>query len=98
MADSDILRPRSVRYKNKPFEYFGFVKDVPCLKLNPFDGTYSLLKKIQVEVVDKTNRAIVDAIVKEAREAGVTDLYLLDKQFILEAITEKMEREGKKNG
>lgn len=98
MTDPDILKPGSVQYKNKPLEYFGFVKDVPCLELNPFDGTYSLLTKIKVEVIDKTDRAIVDAIVKAAREAGVADLYLLDKQFILEAITEKMEREGKKNG
>lgn len=98
MVDSDILKPGSVQYKSQPLEYFGFVKDVPCLELNPLDGTYSLLKKIQVEVIDKTDRAIVDTIVKAAREAGVTDLYLLDKQFIIEAITEKMEREGKKNG
>lgn len=51
-------------------------------------------KKIHAEMVDMNDKVIVDAIINGAVEAGITDLYLLNKQFILDAIREKMERDG----
>lgn len=42
------------------------------------------------EVCDLADDAIRDAVVKAAQEAGITELYLLDKQFILEAIRDKL--------
>ena len=42
------------------------------------------------EVCDLADDAIRDAVVKAAQEAGITELYLLDKTFILEAIREKL--------
>ena len=33
-------------------------------------------------------------IVNLARENGITDLFVLDKKFVLDALKEKMEREG----
>ena len=44
-----------------------------------------------------TDAAIVAAILAAARAEGVTDLYLLDKTFILDAIREKKEREKPKS-
>lgn len=46
------------------------------------------------ETCDMADQAIVDAVVKAAQEAGITQLYLLDRDFVLEAIREKLEREG----
>lgn len=40
------------------------------------------------------NNYIMDEIVKMCREHGITDLYVLNRDFILEAIREKMEREA----
>ena len=49
---------------------------------------------IHAEVVDAVDQEIVSAIFKAAREAGVTDLILIDKEFILSAIQHEMERRG----
>lgn len=42
------------------------------------------------EVCDTVDNAIRDAVVDAARKAGITELYLLDKTFILEAIRDKL--------
>lgn len=42
------------------------------------------------EVCDVADKAIVDAVVDAAQKAGITQLYLLDKDFISEAIREKL--------
>ena len=42
------------------------------------------------EVCDMADNAIRDAIVDAAQKAGITELYLLDKTFILEAIRDKI--------
>lgn len=58
-----------------------------------FDGGYKITEKIMVRAVDMIDKLITDEIIRIAEEAGVTELYLPDKQFIAEAIREKMERE-----
>lgn len=60
------------------------------------DSLYSVTHKLQTELIEAEEKNIVDAICAAAKEAGVTDLYLLDKKFIFEAIQEKQERERNK--
>lgn len=54
------------------------------------------VRRIQAIAVERAamelDNEICRASIEAAREAGITDLYLLDKQFIAEAIREKMER------
>lgn len=50
-----------------------------------------IVAKIKAEVADMTDDAIVDACVKAAREDGISDLYLLDKKFVLDAIRDKIQ-------
>ena len=69
-------------------------------QVNPelLDGCLSYTSSILAKVTDMANKAIVSAIIETAKECGVTDLFLIDKKFIIEAITEKMERlKGEKN-
>ena len=54
---------------------------------------FTVTERICAEAVDIQNEAIVAACIRAAREAGITQLYLLDKQFVAEAIREKIERE-----
>ena len=62
------------------------------------DGTMVELRmKIAAVVEDTTDAAIVEAVIAAARAEEVTDLYLLDKTFILDAIREKLERENPKS-
>ena len=37
---------------------------------------------------------IMDEVIKMCKENGITDLYVLNRDFILSAIKEKMEREA----
>ena len=61
------------------------------------DGTMAELpQKIAAAVEDATDKAIVAAVLAAARAEEVTDLYLLDKTFIMDAIREKKERENPK--
>jgi len=64
------------------------LKDVDTDHDNPMHIT----TRLYADVVDMTNNTIVDACVKAARHAGINDVYLLDKQFVLDAIREKIER------
>ena len=52
-----------------------------------------ITKRIMAEVADLTDAVMVDAILRACQSEGITDLYLIDKKFIIEAITEKLERE-----
>ena len=46
------------------------------------------------KAADFFDQTVTDAIAKMAREEGITTLVLLDKEFVVAAIREKMEREG----
>ena len=48
---------------------------------------------IAAKVADMTDSAIVEAIIEFAQKEGIADLYLMDKRFVMEALTEKLERE-----
>ena len=54
--------------------------------------TGTITANIVARVVEKTDEVIVDAIIKEAAADGVTDLFLIDKEFIMTAIQNEMER------
>lgn len=52
----------------------------------------TITANIVARVVEKTDEVIVDAVVKEAAAEGVTDLFLIDKEFIMTAIKNEMAR------
>ena len=54
--------------------------------------TYSLINKIEAEVVEMHDDVIVQACIDKAKEEGVHDLYLLDKEFVIDALREKIQR------
>lgn len=53
-------------------------------------------KRLAAQAVELANEAVASAIIEAAREAGISELYLIDKTFALEAIKEKLDRELKK--
>lgn len=59
--------------------------------LDPCDNPYTI-SKISAIVADMTDEAIYQAIIKMAREEGITDLYLMDKKFVFDALKEKLEK------
>ena len=52
------------------------------------------IQSISAVVADMTDKAIVQAALQYAKEAGITDLYMMDKQFLADAIREKLERKN----
>ena len=67
-----------------PFEHYRF-EVTP--KTNVNDGVYSVRQKVLAQCVDMVDDAIVQAVVDVAREEGISDLYLLDKTFVVNALT-----------
>lgn len=57
------------------------------------DPVGQITQKIIAQCRDLGDRAMVEACVECAKNEGFTDLYLLDRRFVTEALKEKMERE-----
>lgn len=58
-------------------------------EVNGVMATFS--KDILAKVVDTTDKAIVDAVIDFARSEGFTDVYLIDKTYIMAALESKQE-------
>lgn len=75
------------------------LRDVNPLKMD-LDAScdydmYKITGMISAKLVEYQEQVIHEAIVKEAIKDGVSDLYILDKRFVFDALREKMEREVK---
>ena len=76
-------------------EHFKYIR-LPVNDIYSADFT-SCYAKALAQLIDMTDTAIYDAIIATAIEEGITDLYLLDKKFVIEALREKLEREKEKH-
>ena len=56
---------------------------IDLLESNPVSN---LIQKIQVSMQENLEDAVCDAIAKEARAQGITDLFVLDKKRIMSAL------------
>lgn len=59
--------------------------------------TYTVYMELSAKVSDLADDACVEAAIEAAMDAGITDLYLMDKKFVLDALIEKMQREREKH-
>lgn len=55
----------------------------------PENSLYKIACSIHAQVIDTTDNAIVDACIKFARVEEMTDIYLLDRELVKEALLEK---------
>lgn len=70
-------------------------------ELNPSEldfDTNTFTQRILAHTLDMQEDAIVQACIRTAKDAGITDLFLIDKQFVIDALREKIEREKAKEG
>lgn len=58
------------------------------------DPGFIVRRNISVQFANMLDNELMTGIVNLARENGITDLFVLDKKFVLDALKEKMEREG----
>ena len=64
--------------------------------LKPTELDYSMMefiRKAAVRMASDFENFLADGIIEELKKEGYTDLYLVDRQFVLDAIKEKIERE-----
>lgn len=62
------------------------------LKETSFDmDECTIIRNISAQIVDMRDDAIVEACVDFAKQAGIHDLILLDKKFVLDALREKIQ-------
>lgn len=61
--------------------------------IGKIDGSLAFFvgERARAQVIDLTDQAIVEAVFEAARAEGINDLYLIDRDFILGAIRDKME-------
>lgn len=57
------------------------------------NGVYMMIRKVAAIFADQTDKLLMDAIIQEAIKIGIAELYVLNKDFIISAIREKMESE-----
>ena len=94
---SDAIKKSGISITQPKREYFKRVTLDDLAKVEEVtndvgDTTYSITQKISAQVIDMAEKVIVDAIINTAREAGINDLYLIDKEFIITAIKNEMNR------
>lgn len=58
----------------------------------PENSLYKIACSIHAQVIDTTDNAIVTACIKFAQAEEMTDIYLLDRDLVKEALTEKAAR------
>lgn len=59
-------------------------------KLSFTDCTYT--EKIWIKVVENVDKAIIQEIIRVAKQEGITDLYLIDEEFVRTALEREIAR------
>lgn len=92
------LEPKAVKWPFQRVELDRFIfKPIydEILQEQIGDGQYHQYeRRIACQLIDMDDRAVYDAAIRAAYEAGIDIVYLMDKQFVLDALREKLEREG----
>ena len=83
-------------YKGHPFQHFK-LNNASIEESNQEREIYKLHEKIAANCMNLVDNEIVKAVVKAASEEGITDLILMDKDFVMRAIKNELERYYKEN-
>ena len=61
------------------------------------DEVYKIRQSLAVQMVNMADKLILKNIIAYAKEVGITDLYLLDKEFVRTALLHEVERRRENN-
>lgn len=86
---------RTVTFRKYPLGYYRpeFTVEEPDWSKDPFEDFARAVMEQKVKAIDTLDQKMVEACIQAAQEEGVC-LTLIDKKFVVDAIREKMEREG----
>ena len=100
----DKLKPKSVKWPFQrvaiPGEHAGGLTrvsfDFGRMRIGGSMGDLGVaadMKRIEARAIDMEDRAVYDEVIRTAREVGIDVLYLMDRQFVVDALREKLERD-----
>ena len=78
--------------KKFPYTLEKFNMNAPEIKF--VDGSLKIEEKIVAQCVEMADEAIVKAVIDCAKENGITQLYLLDKDFVVTALQDAIKKYG----
>ena len=61
-------------------------------------GIFSVSEKIYADCIDMKENAVFDAVVRCAKDFGFTEAFLLDREFVLAALTDAAKKWRADNG
>ena len=79
--------PRKFDYK-EPIRNFSFPENIKTMGSH---AIFSMFESFAVKAVEMQDEMIVKECVDAAKELGITHMTLVDKQFVLDAIREKLD-------
>lgn len=69
--------------------------DLEFVEDNPLTSTVCKIQEsVMVKIVKMLDKLLVDAVIDYAKDNGVSHLYLMDEKFVLDALKEKLIRDG----
>lgn len=69
-----------------------YLKHIELENIDEVIDDCKIRKNIVAQIVDMTDKVILEAIIEFAKSEGITDLYLLDKEFIKTALVREIAR------
>lgn len=69
-----------------------YMKHIELENIDEAINGYEIRKNIIAQIVDMTDKVILETIIEFAKSEGVTDLYLLDKEFVKTALEREFAR------
>jgi hypothetical protein len=69
-----------------------YMKHIELENIDEVINGYEIRKNIVAQIVDMTDKVILETIIEFAKSEGITDLYLLDKEFIKTALVREIAR------
>lgn len=87
----DKLTPKTVKW---PMERIDISRTNKYYELHADDSILTAhIDKTAVKVIDMQERQVYEAAIRAAYAGGIDILYIMDKQFVLDALREKLERD-----
>jgi hypothetical protein len=76
----------------KAVRMMDYMKRIELENIDEVVDDCKIRKNIVAQIVDMTDKVILETIIEFAKSEGITDLYLLDKEFIKTALVREIAR------
>lgn len=85
MKDKELTTPKKI---NMPLQYMRIKSEEEMILDN------SVVRKFACKVAESMDNKIMEKVIAIAKEEGYTDLMVINKEFVVEALKREMERRG----